>query len=349
MQAGLADIMQNLFTAVVEPYLTRITNRKSFFTMDNDDLDTRIEEMGQFFTIRSSDASSKPMLLQQRLDEIHFKGTSRPITQTFYREFNGIPITWEPLYAPVDTTTYPYGSRLIAENNLTAVGDAFGELFLTSRGVISIPLTDLMKLIESETGNDIKTSSQLTEEALTKFKQVVEPLLPLHIVFDGMQLMATFTIQEHADTTSLISVASVGTYTGRENADVARLVSIASEQAPTFAAPAPAEVRGLMRHDDILNDGAVLDQFYYPDFNDKVDVYHAFNDATDKSSVEGTEADVSFGKIASEQADSVSVETVQYGITSTATPAGDSGSAFLTRFDNTPHDTSVDYEDDTTS
>ena len=70
--------------------------------MADEDLDTRIGEMGKFFTIRVSDASSKPMLLQQRLDEIHFKGTAQPITQTFYREFNGIPVTWQPLFAPVD-------------------------------------------------------------------------------------------------------------------------------------------------------------------------------------------------------------------------------------------------------
>jgi hypothetical protein len=348
MQKGLADIVQSLVESVVEPLLTRITNRKSFFTMYDVDLDTRIEEMGQFFTIRSSDASSKPMLLQQRLDEIHFKGTSRPITQTFYREFNGIPITWQPLYAPIDTTTYPYGTVLIAENNVDSVGDNFGDLFLTSRGVISIPLVELTALIAAETGDSIKTSSQMTEEALTKFKQVVLPLLPLHIVFDGMQLLAVFSIDERSDFGTLISVDSLATYQGKEKADIGTIVSLTYVQAPVTATPAPSYVRGLMRHDDIINDGAVLDQFTYPDFNDVVDYYFTANDASDKSSFSGAEADVSFGTIANEPADSTSAELVQYGFTGSATPASDTGSDFLTRFDNTPHDTSVDYEDTTT-
>ncbi|EKT93651.1 putative tail tube protein, partial [Escherichia coli O111:H8 str. CFSAN001632] len=42
--------------------------------MSKEDLETRTNELGQFFTIRTSNSSSVPMLLQQRLDEIHFKG-----------------------------------------------------------------------------------------------------------------------------------------------------------------------------------------------------------------------------------------------------------------------------------
>ncbi|EGT5658465.1 hypothetical protein JD793_004669 [Citrobacter braakii] len=62
MYGSLADIIQDIFEEVVEPILSRISARKSFFTMADEDLDTRIGEMGKFFTIRVSDASSKPML-----------------------------------------------------------------------------------------------------------------------------------------------------------------------------------------------------------------------------------------------------------------------------------------------
>lgn len=99
-------------------------------------------ELGQFFTIRTSNSSSVPMLLQQRLDEIHFKGTERPINQTIYREFNGISVLWDPIYAPVDLERHPYGTVLIPESTLETTGGTFGEMFLTSRGMISIPIND---------------------------------------------------------------------------------------------------------------------------------------------------------------------------------------------------------------
>jgi len=212
MQSGLADTVESLFIAVVEPYLTRITDRKSFFSMADADLDTRIEEMGQFFTIRSSDASSKPMLLQQRLDEIHFKGTSRPITQTFYREYNGVPVTWQPQYAPVNVAKYAYGTRLVAENNLDAVGDAYGEMFLTSRGVISIPYSELVAIIEAGKNPSITTVAEVSEEALLKFKQVSVPLLPLHIVFDGLQMLVDWTFQEPDDELILVAIDTDAEY-----------------------------------------------------------------------------------------------------------------------------------------
>lgn len=82
------------------------------------------------------------MLLQQRFDEIHFKGTERPINQTIYREFNGISVLWDPIYAPVDFERHPYGTVLIPESTLETTGGTFGEMFLTSRGMISIPIND---------------------------------------------------------------------------------------------------------------------------------------------------------------------------------------------------------------
>lgn len=264
MYSSLADIIQSIFEEAVEPILSRISARKSFFTMADEDLDTRIHEMGKFFTIRVSDASSKPMLLQQRLDEIHFKGTAQPITQTFYREFNGIPITWQPLYAPVDVDRYPYGTQLIAENNLETIGDAFGDLFLTSRGVVSISIIDLQKLILLY--GEAKTTEELTEIALLKFKQVVQPLLPLHIVFDGMQLMLILHVDEAREIAWHAGTVSEASYSGRESADIPTFVSVGTELPPLVATPTTAVPGGIKRFDATHHDGAVLDTLYELDF-----------------------------------------------------------------------------------
>lgn len=277
MYSSLADIIQALFEQVVEPILTRSSNRKSFFTMDDEDLDIKIQELGQFFTIRTSDASSKPMLLQQRLDEIHFKGTSRPITQTFYREFNGIPITWQPLFAPVDTSAYPYGTQLIAENNLESVGDAFGDLFLTSRGVISVSIIDLQKLILLYGAT--KTTEELTEIALTKFKQVVQPLLPLHIVFDGMQLLLRIQVDEAGDCAWHASTYAETVHQIDDWLDIALPGAIHSEMSPILAIPSTAIPREFPRFDAIPLDGAFLDALYEPGFDRTTDLVARIREA----------------------------------------------------------------------
>lgn len=260
MQSGLADIVESLFIAVVEPYLTRITHRKSFFTMADADLDTRIQEMGQFFTIRSSDASSKPMLLQQRLDEIHFKGTSRPITQTFYREYNGVPITWQPQYAPVDVKKYPYGTRLVAENNLDAVGDAYGEMFLTSRGVISIPYSELVAIIREGKNPSIVTVAQVSEDAFLKFKQVSVPLLPLHIVFDGLQMLVDWTFQEPDDELILISIETEAEYAAiQEITEVMAVTDVAAGDMVLDAQDTETEEWTHAKYDNVRLDDWILD------------------------------------------------------------------------------------------
>src|SRR5699024_1152784 len=76
---SVADLVQSMMDTFVDSWLELITNRQSSFSMSKEDLETRTNELGQFFTIRTSNSSSAPMLLQQRLDKINFKGTERPI------------------------------------------------------------------------------------------------------------------------------------------------------------------------------------------------------------------------------------------------------------------------------
>lgn len=261
MQSGFADIVETLFIDVVEPYLKRLTERKSFFSMTDEDLDTRISEMGQFFTIRASDASSKPMLLQQRLDEIHFKGTQRPIIQTFYREFHGVPITWQPIYAPINQEKYPYGSVLISEDSLESVGDNYGDMFLTSRGVVSISYQALTDLITIGDNPDITTVAQVTQAALTKFKQVVVPLLPLHVVFGGLQLLYEWTVKETKDSAWLETISVSADFAPlMEITEAAALATVKVELLEIEATDLIIEAYNLAAYDDVLLDGWEMDR-----------------------------------------------------------------------------------------
>lgn len=189
---GYVSTLQTMYEQTIEPITQRIDNRKSFFTMDVQDLDTRINELGQFFAIRAKSDASKPILLAQRLDEIHFKGTSRPITATFWREFENIPAKWEPLYAPIDQSKKPYGELLIPENQIPYAEQTYGEFFLTSRGMISLSLNSLYELYGAE------KQSELVKRIQAQYKEIIEPLLPLDIVSDGFLLYLEFTLLEYA-------------------------------------------------------------------------------------------------------------------------------------------------------
>lgn len=266
MWAGLADAIQSLVADVVDPYLKRISDRKSIFTMSNTDLETSINELGEFFTILASDASSEQMLLLQRKDEIHFKGTSRPITQTFYREFNGVPITWQPLYAPVDTVSYAYGTVLIPGDQLATVSNNYGDLFLTSRGVISIGLNDLLDLIATGTATG-DTQEEITEAALTKFKQVVKPLLPCHIVFDGLSLYLKVSLAEVLKEAVVYRSVSVGVEFDTAIIDDRADMTITATE-PQHEADPPAYKGDIFnRFDDVIFDTLVFDYVHVPKVN----------------------------------------------------------------------------------
>lgn len=188
--ASFTNIIEELWNEQIEPILTRISNRKSFFTMDSEDMDTRIAEYGRFFVIGEKDKSKRPMLLTQRLDEIRFKGTYQPIEQTFWREFRRMPVSWQPLYAPVDLDATPYCSFLATAEEVQWAVEKYGEFFLTSRGRVVLNLNQLY------TEYDVVEWDKAVENILDDFKTIIAPLVPLHIVFDGVAFRLTASIKE---------------------------------------------------------------------------------------------------------------------------------------------------------
>ncbi|MEB7891895.1 hypothetical protein NGK36_21790 [Hafnia alvei] len=191
------DSLQAVLESTVEPLLERISSRKSLFTMHRDDLEKRIAELGKFFIIRTENEKSKPVLLSQRLDEIHFKGTDRPISATFWREFKNLPASWEPLWAPIDQERFPYGAFFTTKDGVEAAKTEYGEFFLTSRGIIRLSLNTLYEQYGFDEQSELIT--KLTEQ----FEQVIAPLLPLEIVFNGFSLYIDFTIEEESELLTL--------------------------------------------------------------------------------------------------------------------------------------------------
>lgn len=198
-----ADAVQVVYEAQVKPLLSRLSDRKSFFTMHPEDMDTRISEYGRFFVMGETDKASRPILLAQRLDEVHFKGTDRPIVSTFWREFGNLPVNWEPLYAPLDQERFPYGTFFTTENGVKIAQESYGEFFLTSRGTINVDLNKLYEIYGYE------EQDKLIKRLIKDVDRIVAPLLPLETVFDGISLRLDFWLEEAEEVMKYAS-ATVG-------------------------------------------------------------------------------------------------------------------------------------------
>lgn len=189
---GLADAIQAIFTQQVDPLVNRIRGMTSSFTMVKEDMERRVQELGSFFYLSERvPAEDWPLALMQRQDEIHLKGTDYPLINTISREFSGIKVTWEPLWAPIDQQAHPYGSTFLTASQLADDGANMDDWFLTARGVIRVALTELPELFsEYATIDDQATQF---ESILSRF---IKPLIPLHIVFDGAQYYLHYTLPE---------------------------------------------------------------------------------------------------------------------------------------------------------
>lgn len=192
MWQGWVDTIQSMLGSEVEPIIERIDARKSLFSMKGEDLNTRVNELGQFFSIRSKNEASKPILLAQRIDEIHFKGTERPLTATFWREFENLPAHWEPLYAPINQKTAPYGSYLIPKDSISFAKQQYGNFYMTSRGKIALSINALYQQYGANKQADLLKRIQ------AQFDEVIAPLLPLDIVCDGFLLYLDYHLFEYA-------------------------------------------------------------------------------------------------------------------------------------------------------
>ncbi|GAL07957.1 phage protein [Photobacterium aphoticum] len=116
--SDLADSIQSVIGTHVETYLDRLKRRVSLFDADKEDLQVILTELGDFFALGDVEDDDIALTVMQRQDEIHQKRTIYPLTNTINREFGGMNVTWEPLYAPIDQVKYPYGSRLVIESEL---------------------------------------------------------------------------------------------------------------------------------------------------------------------------------------------------------------------------------------
>lgn len=185
--SDLASILGNALEIYVEPHLERVKRRVSLFEQSKEDLQIELKELGDFFSFGDINDENLAITILQRKDQIHFKRTLSPLISTLNREFEGLGVTWQALYNPVDGE---YGIGMRTRQGITGNEDKY---WLTSRGIIQIPLNEILKS-ENDDLND--ALDQLEKE----IERVVYPLIPLRIVFDGTLYVMFYHIKERAET-----------------------------------------------------------------------------------------------------------------------------------------------------
>ncbi|MGL1259916.1 hypothetical protein ACSTK8_24335 [Vibrio parahaemolyticus] len=185
--SDFTSILGNALEIYVEPYLERIKRRVSLFEQSKEDLQIELKELGDFFSFGDINDENLAITILQRKDQIHFKRTLSPLISTLNREFEGLGVTWQALYNPVGGE---YGIGMRTRQGITGNEDKY---WLTSRGIIQIPLNDILKT-GSDNLND--TLDQLEKE----IERVVYPLIPLRIVFDGVLYVMFYHIKERIET-----------------------------------------------------------------------------------------------------------------------------------------------------
>lgn len=217
MWADFIDAVQEIIERHAEQYLDRAKRRVSLFDADKQDLEVMLRELGDFFALGDVSDENLPLVIMQRQDQIHSKKTIYPLVNTLIREFRGVSVTWEPLFAPVDQETWPYGTKLLIERELADTEIPVNDWFMTSRGVIRVPLNQVRRSYGG--GSD---SQAAIDEFESIIKRVIYPLVPLRIVCDGQQYFLSFDLVEFMEYATQSSMVETQLDTS-ETSDISNL------------------------------------------------------------------------------------------------------------------------------
>lgn len=158
--------------------LKELEDSKNIFTANSKQLDRIVAEQGDFFDVALPiDDSGKRLGIAWRREEIHKKNTIFPINSILNRNFNGLPATWQPIYAPV---TGEYDRfHLYTEYELNLLERNLDDYWLTSRGRLLVDLNHMKKIGMSK------------DEFLLIARREIERVRPTHIVYDGELFILT--------------------------------------------------------------------------------------------------------------------------------------------------------------
>ena len=183
---GLAEGLQQVWEEDFDPALARLEGLRSYFGADDADLALKLREMGDYFAADMPRPEDRPIAVAWRRLELEYKDLELILYSVFRRHYSDLPVSWFPLFAPVDE---PYGMRFTpAEGpwpetkNIPPDG-----MFLTSRGLLGTDYGHLLSIGLSK------------HEFLEKALPLLRRTKPLHIVYDGALWYIRFDIPFEAE------------------------------------------------------------------------------------------------------------------------------------------------------
>ncbi len=254
--AELTNAIGQYFHDNLEPNFDRLKSLVSITSQSQEDLDYRIEELGELFSYEANLApDDKALAVIYRMDEIHLKNTSFPITTALKREFSALDqLSWLPLYSRIDLETFPYGNDFRTLDELNDSGESLEDWFMTSRGVVQIAL------------NDIYNMDMTREDFVRLLRKKIEFLIPTHIVFDGERLYLIYELKLNK-----LIIEYNDRKTVRQAGDMPDAKNLTFELQSSRNAPLRYEtskrVENRIHFDDHPIDFFPLDSYFY-DFND---------------------------------------------------------------------------------
>lgn len=170
----LAEALEGFWDQQYLPLAERVESCRSVFTASDEDLERRLEDLGDFFDVNlPASEGSRPLAIVFRRDEIRRKNTAVPMESILRRNFEGLEAQWEPLWAPV---AGPYTPESMRRQREIEDPDAY---YMTSRGLIVVNETQLRRM-----GIERAAFSRVAVNEVDKVR-------PAHIVYDGELFILT--------------------------------------------------------------------------------------------------------------------------------------------------------------
>jgi hypothetical protein len=174
----LAVALETYWDTYQTPAVERIEHMRSVFTADNEDLEMLLKEAGvQFEVAIPVVRDNLAFAYSWRAYEIHRKDRQETIEQILKRDYSGVFVRWEALFAP---KSRPYGDVFFAESELAYYNLAPEDVHRTYRGKVMANLTGL---------NAIGVRKEVFRENV---RRKLEVLRPAHIVYSGEMFFQVF-------------------------------------------------------------------------------------------------------------------------------------------------------------
>ncbi|MGP9633784.1 hypothetical protein ACT3R7_12025 [Halomonas sp. AOP43-A1-21] len=175
----LAVALETYWDTYNTPAIERIEQMRSVFTAHDEDVEALLREAGVQFEVGMPIIDgNRAFAYAWRSYEIHRKDNAAVLGQVLSRDFSGLDVRWEPLFAPKNK---PYGAgEFLTRHDIHLMGLDRRDYFRTYRGVVLANLHGIHSV-----GYDTLAFSAAV-------KRKVDVLRPAHVVHDGEYFFSVF-------------------------------------------------------------------------------------------------------------------------------------------------------------